>query len=98
MVYVGPCEYPIGKLWKGQKWCHMFADTVEELHAMADQIGMRREWFQGAPKHKLEHYDLNSARRGKAVAAGAVSLTYGEENAKLREFFAKLREQKLQTT
>lgn len=58
---------------KGFKWtrsCHMYADTVEELHAMADAIGMRREWFQDHAR--LPHYDLVPARRARAVALGAV--------------------------
>lgn len=30
------------------KWCHLTADTDEELHALAAAIGMRRSWFQPA--------------------------------------------------
>jgi hypothetical protein len=26
--------------------CHLFADTEEELHAMAAQIGLDRRWHQ----------------------------------------------------
>jgi hypothetical protein len=53
----------------GHKWCHMFADTLEELHAMAEKIGMKREWFQEHPR--FPHYDLVPPRRAKAVALGA---------------------------
>lgn len=45
--------------------CHMAADTFEELHAMADRIGVARRHFQG------DHYDVCKASRAKAVAAGA---------------------------
>ena len=39
----------------------MYADSLEELHAMAVQIGMKREWFQNKPR--LPHYDLTPRRR-----------------------------------
>lgn len=50
--------------------CHMFADTLEELHAMADKIGMKRSWFQNKPE--LPHYDLVASRRKKAIQFGAI--------------------------
>ncbi len=56
----------------GSRWCHMTADTVEELHAFAKKIGMQRSWFQDKPRHF--HYDLVPSRRALAVAAGAVEL------------------------
>ena len=49
--------------------CHMIADTDDELHAMADKIGVARKWFQG------DHYDIALTSRAKAVAAGARELT-----------------------
>lgn len=53
----------------GHQWCHMWADTPEELHRMAHRIGMKREWFQEHPK--LPHYDLTPSRRRLALALGA---------------------------
>jgi hypothetical protein len=51
--------------------CHMFTDgSLEELHAMAERIGMRRSWFQD--KGDVKHYDLNAQRRAAAVRAGAL--------------------------
>lgn len=53
--------------------CHMYGDDLEELHAFARRIGLKRAWFQGPPKHdRLPHYDLNASRRVAAVRAGAV--------------------------
>ena len=54
--------------------CHMFTDAVEldELHAMAERIGLKRAWFQ---EHRLApHYDLTPSRRADAVAFGAVEV------------------------
>lgn len=51
--------------------CHMFTDgPLEDLHAMAERIGMNRSWFQD--EGDLPHYDLNPRRREAAVRAGAV--------------------------
>lgn len=48
-------------------------ETVEELHAFAARIGLRRAWFQD---HRIPHYDLTtSSMVQKAVAAGAASVT-----------------------
>ena len=52
----------------GDWWCHLFADTLDELHAFAERIGLLRSWFQG------DHYDLTPKRRAAAVAAGALEV------------------------
>ena len=51
--------------------CHMLADSVDELHAMAARIGMRRSWFQSG---STPHYDVCLARRRMAVELGAVEV------------------------
>ena len=51
--------------------CHMVADTLAELHAMADEIGMRRVWFQAK---SFPHYDLSQPRRRAAVMLGAIEV------------------------
>lgn len=56
--------------------CHMMADTEEELHAMADAIGVARRWFQRVPSGN--HYDITKAKRKSAVARGAVEITQRE--------------------
>lgn len=50
--------------------CHMVADTLEELHQMAETIGLSRGWFQD--KKRLPHYDLTIGRRAAALRAGAI--------------------------
>ncbi|MFW2829893.1 DUF4031 domain-containing protein [Sphingomonas sp. ID0503] len=51
--------------------CHMFADTAAELHAAAQAIGMRREWYQPS---SFPHYDLSLTRRAMAVKNGAIEV------------------------
>lgn len=66
-----------GRMVRG-RWCHMFADTREELDAMARRIGLKPTWIQypGTPK---EHYDVTEPRRAAAIAAGAKVLPIGPE-------------------
>lgn len=68
-VYVDESRW----LFRGQRYCHMAADTLDELHAMADRLGLRRQWFQDKPGHP--HYDLSPAMRQRAVALGAIEVT-----------------------
>ena len=54
--------------------CHMIADSLDELHAMADKIGMERRWFQVPPKASHPHYDIPQERRKMAIALGALEV------------------------
>lgn len=51
--------------------CHMVADTLEELHEMATQLGLRR-WFQDQARYP--HYDISLTKRRKALTLGAVEV------------------------
>lgn len=64
------------KCFQTQPSCHMYADTLEELHLMAWNIGMKRSWFQG--DERLKHYDLVPSRRKMAVKQGAIEHTFKE--------------------
>lgn len=68
-VYVDDMRAPFGRL----VMCHMLADTDDELHAMADRIGVSRRWHQkaGTPH---SHYDIALSKRALAVAAGAIEI------------------------
>lgn len=53
---------------------HLQADTAEELHAFAAELGLRREWFQSRPgRPEKDHYDLTRAAREAALTLGAVA-------------------------
>jgi hypothetical protein len=52
---------------------HLQADTLDELHAFAARIGLRREWFQSKPgRPQNDHYDVTRERRELAIKLGAV--------------------------
>jgi len=55
--------------FRGKLYCHMTANSMAELHAFADQIGLKRAWFHGG---RVPHYDLAPEFRARALAAGAV--------------------------
>jgi hypothetical protein len=47
---------------------HLEADTLEELHAFAKKLGLKREWFQ---PRSSPHYDLSPAKHAMALMRGA---------------------------
>ena len=71
-VYVDDMYAPFGRM----KMCHMMADTHRELVEMADRVGVARKWIQDAGDPYGEHFDVSMGARAKAVAAGAVEITY----------------------
>lgn len=89
-VYVDDVRHPFGRM----VMCHMWADSLDELLAMVDRIGVQRKWIQGHPtlsfgKHKEAswvHFDITLGKKKLAIAAGAVLTDrYGpsEHTAKL---------------
>lgn len=48
---------------------HMIADTPNDLHGMAQSVGLKRSWFQSG---KNPHYDLCQAKRAHAIKLGAI--------------------------
>lgn len=68
-VYVDDMAAPYGRM----VMFHMVADTDDELHAMADKIGVARRWHQkaGTPH---SHYDICKAKRALALTFGAVGV------------------------
>lgn len=59
------------------KWCHLMTDgPAEELHAFAQSIGLKRSWAQHEDRPDHLHYDVTEKVRAKAVAAGAVEVSW----------------------
>lgn len=73
-VYVDPLQssgpWPNSPRCFRDGFCHMWVDSLDELHAMARRLQMRRAWFQGDTR--LPHYDLTANKRRLAIEAGAV--------------------------
>jgi len=74
-VYVDDLNHYSGKGW----WCHMAVETdgdLQELHAFAKKIGLKRAWFQ---EHiRIPHYDLVRSKRSLALEWGAIAVSNKE--------------------
>lgn len=67
-VYVDDMfRVPMGQFGR-MKMSHMIAESLDELHEMADRLGLKRSWFQG------DHYDISMSVRARAVQLGAVEI------------------------
>lgn len=52
---------------------HLQADSSQELHAFAAQLGLARAWFQSTPgRPDKDHYDLTAMGRRLAIGQGAI--------------------------
>ena len=78
-------------LWRGQRWAHLLADTLDELHAMARALGIPRHAFQN--KTSGAHYDVTAHMREQAIALGAVPVSRHGDRAQLRRIIARARAQ-----
>ena len=68
--------------WRGQRWAHLMADTLAELHAMAVALGIPRRAFQD--KTSGAHYDVPAALRQDAIALGAIAISRHRDRELLR--------------
>ena len=64
------------KYLRDQTWCHLMADTEQELHEFAELIGLRRSWCHR--KSEYLHYDIVESKRDLAVRNGAIELSRKE--------------------
>jgi Protein of unknown function (DUF4031) len=90
-VYVDNFRAPatVGRI-RG-RWSHLTADTVEELHAFADQLNMPSSWFQATCKATRcptaggvcahFHYDVVDSKRARAIELGAAPIDIREMGA-----------------
>lgn len=80
-VYVDDGRWP----YRGMRMCHMWADSREELLAMADAIGVSRKHLEEPPEASWLHFDICQAKRALAVRHGAIETDrYGPVEHKAR--------------
>jgi hypothetical protein len=77
--------------WRGQRWAHLMADTLEELHAMAAQLGMPRRAFQDKPSGA--HYDVTIEVREQALQLGATAISRHADRERMRAVIRNARAQ-----
>lgn len=88
-VYVDDVKLPYGDMIM----CHMWADSLMELLAMADSIGLERRWLQRPPHSSWIHFDICRSKKMLALKNGALLTDkYGpvEHLARLRGDNVKL--------
>ena len=78
-------------LWRGQRWAHLMADTLDELHAFAAGLGLPRRAFQN--KTSGAHYDVPAPMREQAIALGAVAISRHVDRALVRAVIANAKAQ-----
>ncbi len=86
-VYVDDAVWP----WRGERWAHLMADTLEELHAFAQRLGKPRIAFQDKPSGC--HYDVNVQMRERALQLGAVAISRHRDRAQVRAIIQRARDQ-----
>lgn len=54
-----------------KKWSHLTSDNLDELHAFAALIGLRRKYFQPQYTKGRPHYDVYGTKYNLAVSHSA---------------------------
>ena len=86
-VYIDDAVHP----WRGERWAHLMADTLPELHAMAQQLGIPRRAFKNRPSGA--HYDVPAPLRETAIALGAHAISRHDDRELVRRVIANARSQ-----
>ena len=77
MIYVDPLMNCLpNRRWRWTQASHLVGDTLDELHAFAERLGLKRTWFQSAGT--IPHYDLTVYKRRQALRLGASEITMRE--------------------
>lgn len=78
-------------LWRGQRWAHLMADTLAELHAMAERLDIPRRAFQN--RTSGAHYDVPAELRERAIALGAVAISRHRDREQVKSVIARAKAQ-----
>jgi hypothetical protein len=87
-VYVDRASNRFGRMIMA----HMVADTLDELHAMADRLGLKREWFQADAS--TPHYDISKTKRALALKFGVVEVN----RRQMAEIIKRLRQERIEAS
>jgi hypothetical protein len=84
-----PASVPNGSRVHTSTWCHLTADTPEELHEFAGRLGLRRSYFQpgkaiAGKSSPFWHYDLTEGKVRQALALGAQQVSARDMPALMR--------------
>lgn len=82
-VYVDDFRAPYGRM----VMCHMLADSEQELHDMAEQLGLPRKYYQAHAS--TPHYDICLSKRRLAVQLGAIEIDRRETATLCRRLTAE---------
>jgi hypothetical protein len=77
--------------WRGRRWAHLMADTLAELHAFAERLGIPRRAFQD--KTSGAHYDVTAELREEALRLGAIAISRHRDREQVRAVIRKARAQ-----
>jgi hypothetical protein len=70
-----------------ERWSHLLADDPDELHALAAALGIPARGYQRHRRSEaLNHYDVPEGLRARALALGAVPVTWREMARLTREW------------
>ena len=70
--------------FRGKQYCHMIADSHDELESMARRLKLSPSWIQ-KPGTRYEHYDLAPVKRDRAVRFGAQEIACKDLARKCRD-------------
>ena len=86
-VYVDDWRQPATVRGRADRWSHLLADDPDELHALAQALGIPRRGYQVHRRSAaLNHYDLPEVLRLEAIERGAVAVTWREMARLTREW------------
>lgn len=77
--------------WRGQRWAHLMADTLDELHDFAQRLGIPRRAFQD--KSSGAHYDVPATLHAQALALGAIAVSRHADRALLKAVIRRAKAQ-----
>lgn len=59
-------------------WVHLVADTIPNLHAFAQKVGIKKCWFENKKDKNQPHYDVHTKDIRKCLMLGAEKVTLKE--------------------